>query len=85
MPNIDKSNIISPNGSEDKNLDFNERLSYVWFTTIKKALKLLKKYDYKFIKVSRAMNIKVKILRSWHKKEKDPDLHIGDKPYLSEL
>ena len=69
MPNIDKSNIISPNGSEDKNLDFNERLSYVWFTTIKKTLKLLKKYDYKFIKVFRTMNIKVKILRSWHKKE----------------
>ena len=30
---------------------------------------VIKKYDYKFIKVSRAMNIKVKILRSWHKKE----------------
>ena len=38
--------------------------------TIKKALKLLKQYDYKFIKVSRAMNIKVKTLRSWHKKNK---------------
>ena len=37
--------------------------------TIKKALKLLKQYDYKFIKVSRAMNIKVRTLRSWHKKE----------------
>ena len=37
--------------------------------TIKKALKLLKQYDYKFIKVSRAMNIKVNTLRSWHKKE----------------
>lgn len=37
--------------------------------TIKKALKLLKQYDYKFIKVSRAMNIKVNTLRSWYKKE----------------
>ena len=37
--------------------------------TIKKALKLLKQYDYKSIKVSRAMNIKVNTLRSWYKKE----------------
>ena len=37
--------------------------------TIKKALKLLKQYDYKFIKVSREMNIKVHTLRTWYNKE----------------
>ena len=33
------------------------------------TLKPLKQYDYKFIKVSRAMNIKVHALHSWYKKE----------------
>ena len=36
---------------------------------VKKALKLLKQYDYSFIKVSRTTGIKVNTLRSWHKKE----------------
>lgn len=37
--------------------------------TIKVALKLLKKYDYKFIKVSRELGIKINTLRLWRKKE----------------
>ncbi len=37
--------------------------------TIKKALRLLKKYDYKFIKVSQELSIKVNTLRLWRKKE----------------
>ena len=35
--------------------------------TIKKALRLLKKYDYKFIKVSQELSIKVNTLRQWRK------------------
>lgn len=49
---------------------------------IKKALKLLKQYDYSFIKVSRELNIPSTTLRSWHKKElnKEPLLtHIRNK------
>lgn len=37
--------------------------------TIKVALKLLKKYDYKFIKVSRELGIRINTLRLWRKKE----------------
>ena len=44
--------------------------------TIKKALKLLEKYDYKFIKVSRKLGIKITTLRSWYKKE------INNEPLL---
>ena len=37
--------------------------------TIRVALKLLKKYDYKFIKVSRELGIKINTLRLWRNKE----------------
>lgn len=36
---------------------------------IKKALKLLKQYDYSFIKVSRELGIQCTTLRKWRKKE----------------
>lgn len=38
-------------------------------STIKKALKLLKKYDYSYCKVSRELGINARTLRCWHKKE----------------
>jgi transposase-like protein len=37
---------------------------------IKKALRLLKQYDYSFIKVSRELGIKVTTIRRWYNKEK---------------
>lgn len=45
--------------------------------TINKALKLLEQYDYKFIKVSRKLGIKVTTLRSWFKKK------VNNKPLLN--
>ena len=44
--------------------------------TIKKALKLLKQYDYKFIKVSRKLGIPRATLRSWHRKELENKLSL---------
>jgi len=38
---------------------------------IKKALRLLKQYDYSFIKVSRELGIKVATIRIWYNKEKN--------------
>ncbi len=43
---------------------------------IKRALKLLKQYDYSFIKVSRKLGIKVPTLRKWRNKE------INNEPLL---
>ncbi|MCR5786738.1 MAG: IS3 family transposase [Acholeplasmatales bacterium] len=49
---------------------------------IKKTLRLLKQYDYSFIKVSRELGIKVTTIRRWYNKEKNNEplqLHTRNK------